>query len=285
MSVFVNAANRILSTHPSSLGPANPDERDSLFSALLPHDPQQSNPTADEVPLRAAFNVLWAQFQGDQQQSAVCARILAFHFLMEHTRGAIVEAWLRPCLDDPGAVVLDEIVVGAVAVARLEDTGSFARHDFLQAIRTLFIERSQIGLAALAAAPQTLETERAVANHSFAEQFLACEASQGGSSIREPLAASNVCERLSRPLCALVGKVAFRLLVLRALSLSQREHQVLHEVWVTPDGALESSGKQPADAEAALIRYLLEVPASLIGHAMTQTLLCTAWPELDLRRP
>jgi hypothetical protein len=88
-----------------------------------------------ESTLHATFCVVWDQFEGDSCQRAVCARVLAFHLLMERTRGRMVEQWLTPSPESPETVVLDNAIVAAVGTAPLTEDGTLLEGPFVSAVR------------------------------------------------------------------------------------------------------------------------------------------------------
>lgn len=69
--------------------------------------------------LYTAFSALCSHYDGDPLQAAVCARVLAFYFMMERSAGAAVADWVQP---QPGTTELVELhpaVVDAIATVRL----------------------------------------------------------------------------------------------------------------------------------------------------------------------
>ncbi len=137
MAVFVNAGNGAISTRlQTSLTAAAEWERDQRYWDLLPntHTPAQDAPVQG-VSLHQAFSVVWEQFEGHHQQVVVCARLLAFHFLMERTQGRAVENWLRPSPEGPATVILDDAVVTAVGCVFLREDGQMSENDLAESVR------------------------------------------------------------------------------------------------------------------------------------------------------
>lgn len=159
MAVFVSAANQGIALRPRSTRSTIAErERDDIFFALVAQLPVQAGfGEFERAPLQQAFNVVWEQFEGDAHQEAVCSRVLAFHFLMERTRGQVVETWLKPSPESPETVVLDDAVVAAVGSVALTDDGALLEGDLLTAIeghlRTRMNEAETTVEAARADAP------------------------------------------------------------------------------------------------------------------------------------
>ena len=137
MAVFVNAGIGFISSRLQTPPTADSEwARDQIYLDLLPQS--QTNHEAassGETSLHQAFSVVWEQFEGHQKQGAVCARLLAFHFLMERTRGRAVENWLRPSPESPATVILDNAVVAAVGCAPLGGDGRLSENALALAVR------------------------------------------------------------------------------------------------------------------------------------------------------
>lgn len=137
MAVFVNAGNGVISSRLQAPPTASSEwARDQVYLDLLPQTPTNAKAApSGGTSLHQAFSVAWEQFEGHQQQGAVCARLLAFHFLMELTRGRAAENWLRPSPENPSTVILDDSVVAAVGCAPLGWDGRLSEDSLASAVR------------------------------------------------------------------------------------------------------------------------------------------------------
>lgn len=140
VAVFVSAANKTLS--PGIRSPLTSHakrECEDLFMTLYCAVPSQ-DPDGEGTQggsLYKAFRVLWEQYEGDACQRSVCARVLAFYFLMERTRGIVVQEWIRPCPDTPEAVVLDDAVIAAIGTVALGERGGLPENLFFSSVKAL----------------------------------------------------------------------------------------------------------------------------------------------------
>lgn len=81
--------------------------------------------------LDAAFRGVWRYYEGDEQQASVCARVLGFYYLMEHSEGAVVERWVSACEGSEEVVVLHPVVVETLASIPLSTCGALAEDRFV----------------------------------------------------------------------------------------------------------------------------------------------------------
>lgn len=126
LTMFVQAANRSI---PASLMPNGPlsAEREEvcglLFSMLCADIDRSSVPAQPRSPgettLYAAFQSLYSFYEGDPHQVAVCARVLAFYFLMERSAGEVVADWTESHPQTPGLISLHPAVVNAIGTVNL----------------------------------------------------------------------------------------------------------------------------------------------------------------------
>jgi hypothetical protein len=114
----------------------------------------------------------------------------------------------------------------------------------------------------------------------LAEDLIAHEATLRPSAVANGFGENAVLERLSRSLMPLVGKTGFCSLVGRALTLAQRDAEVLHSVKVKPDCTLDGYSSEAAQANHILISHIIELLKTFIGGTLTTRLLQNAWPEL-----
>jgi hypothetical protein len=289
MAVFVNAGNRRICSSPQSPVRADPASlygRDRIFMDQLAGAPAKVGAARpEEASLHATFSAVWDQFEGDTCQDAVCARVLAFHLLMDRTQGRIVEEWLTPCLDSPEVVELDEAVVAAVGTAPLGENGTLLEGAFLSTVRAHVQQRSDAPTEVTASARRAepiCPTNRLapLAPEDIAAHLLRHEARLAGVAESDITIAAKVCEKLRTSLSAMVGREAFRALVVRALALGARQHADLGTVRVTETGTLEGLCETSAQAARVLVSQLLTIPAILIGEVMTHSVLRKAWPGL-----
>ena len=73
----------------------------------------------EQASLYVAFRVLWSHYERDPLQAAICARILALYFLMEHTAGMALAEWVQPIPETPQFVTLHPAVIQAIGTVRL----------------------------------------------------------------------------------------------------------------------------------------------------------------------
>ena len=145
VAVFVSAANKTLSLRQrSSLTSHARRECEDLFITLYCTAPSQDFDAEGTQggSLYTAFRALWEQYEGDAGQRSVCARVLAFYFLMERTRGTVVEEWIRPCPETPEAVILDDAVIEAIGSVALGEGGGLPEDLFLLTVKTLEQKRA-----------------------------------------------------------------------------------------------------------------------------------------------
>ncbi len=72
--------------------------------------------------LQRAFRALCVFYEDDALQVAICARVMAFHFMMEHSDGTNLETWMKPNPEAPQMVNLHPAMVDAMAEVRLDGT-------------------------------------------------------------------------------------------------------------------------------------------------------------------
>jgi DNA-binding response OmpR family regulator len=122
-----------------------------------------------------------------------------------------------------------------------------------------------------------------------ASRLLAHESERAKSTTGETSPASRICEKLHGPLTQLMGGVAYRSLLLRALAVAAAEIPWLYAIQIQSDGSSLNLDQTEAPlsravvaaGELALVSQLLGLLAILIGAAMTLTLLRNIWPTLD----
>lgn len=272
IAIFVNAANRTISPRHSS--PHRSRARracDQAFLDLVSRSSVQTqSATSEEAPLYEAFRTLWEQFEGDNQQASVCARILAFHFLMERTRGAVVEEWLKEHPETPETVVLDDAIVAAIANTALAADGSLLETEFLASVRNHVQERAEAE-----------HSVSMVATRDLAAQLLTLEAQAAAGGNGDLAVASQICQKLRLCLIAVVGREAYRTLLTRALTMATKEEASLASVRVREDGTLEGTEAGSAQAGQVLIARFVELQTTFVGEALLYNLLRELWPALS----
>lgn len=83
--------------------------------------------------LYGVFRDLWGHYKDDINRSAICARVLSFHLMMERTYGSAVDGWTTEG-NDESTVSLHLAVVQAIGNIALGRNGSFCKHLFGQQI-------------------------------------------------------------------------------------------------------------------------------------------------------
>jgi len=123
----------------------------------------------------------------------------------------------------------------------------------------------------------------------FARRLLDYEAASGKPADVQETPAFRVCGKLRGPLGKLMGVGGFRSLLSRALVLAGAEVPWLRELQIQADGSLEEPKEfevkldRPAitEGEVVLVSQLLGLLVTLIGPALTVSLLRDIWPELE----
>ena len=130
----------------------------------------------------------------------------------------------------------------------------------------------------------------------LAHRLLACEAAKGDTFESGEAATLRVYEMLRLSLNAFAGAAAFQSLASRALVLAKSEVPGLSSAQVTSNGSLQGLGKLEApiaidkdrpgtnpadDGRTILIARLLGLLLTLLGEALTLSLLRNAWPGAD----
>ncbi len=292
MAVFVNTANQAIRPRSRSpLGAVAGRARDQLFLDLLPRGPAQVKVRKpQETSLYEAFLAIWEQFEGDDHQTAVCVRILAFHLLMERTQGSVVEEWLRPSPENPETVILDDAIVAAVGSVTLGKDGSLLEGSFLSAVRTHLLPKTDDrSLAArtiqVGNGEKHDQTPNKFVYRDIAVHLLAYQADAAGVSLDEGATIFDICEKLRTSLSTMIGKEGFRALFIRALALSRRENAVCATLYVKDDGTLGGVGEISISVGATIIGHLLNGPAILIGETLVHHMLHDEWPDFDHSGP
>jgi hypothetical protein len=139
MTLFVGAANG-QSLPSGKLQPVTEArECEELFLALsfgtgVMPDPMRRAALLESSLFRA-FCSLWQEYASDRSRRSICARVLGFCFLMERSRGKILQ--FRPAAPSPGKpdhdlVTLHPAVVEALSCVRLEPNGMLTESAFLE---------------------------------------------------------------------------------------------------------------------------------------------------------
>ncbi len=136
LTIFVQAANQRI---PLPISPGEVDEVcHHLFSILcadVDTPPTAGPPQPDfQTTLFVAFRTLCGHYDGDPLQAAVCARVLAFYFLMERSAGAVLADWVQPHPETPQFVGLHPAVVETIATVRLRGSVLLSAHAFLKLV-------------------------------------------------------------------------------------------------------------------------------------------------------
>ncbi len=141
LTFFVEAANRRISSPvppPDFKFQSDDDVCDLLFQILcsdIASHPAVRHPEQNhQTTLYEAFNALCSHYEGDPLQAAVCARVLAFYFLMERSAGATLAEWVEPHPETPQYVSLDPAVIEAIATVRLRGSVLLSHGAFLELV-------------------------------------------------------------------------------------------------------------------------------------------------------
>ena len=141
LSLFVETANRRISSAASFSCESNDASAEvckhlyGALSAEIEGLPIRAHPrTESQTTLYSAFCSLCMSYDGDPLQVAVCARVLAFHLLMERTAGAVLGEWIQAHPDSVEVVTLHPAVVEAIAKMRLHGRILIAEGAFLEQV-------------------------------------------------------------------------------------------------------------------------------------------------------
>lgn len=147
LSLFVNAANCNIAPRSGSESAFSQDDRDTcneLYLALCGEPgtfPQLGRKrTEGESTLPEAFRVLCEHYEDYGLQASICARVLAFHFLMERSAGAVLAGWVQPCREAPNLVILAPAVIHAIANVKLNASVLLRESQFLQLVEKMASE-------------------------------------------------------------------------------------------------------------------------------------------------
>jgi hypothetical protein len=119
----------------------------------------------------------------------------------------------------------------------------------------------------------------------FAEWLLAYEAAAAPVPETSVPPEFRVCEKLRRPLTMLAGSSGYHSLMLRALTLAQREAPSLGALQVKADGSLWDGEVGPnlenhdAVGGALLVAHLTGLLFTFIGETLTLRLMHDVWPD------
>jgi len=91
------------------------------------------------------------------------------------------------------------------------------------------------------------------------------EASQNPSEEAVP-PASRVCQKLGHPLGKLIGKQGYRAILVRGLTLAQREAEGLHAVKVGDDGNLNGLDGATERVSAVLVAHVIALILTFLGE-------------------
>ena len=88
-----------------------------------------------------AMLAVWDQYEGDPQQASICARVLGFCYLMEETRGELVQG-LTTAEAEPDEVTLHPAVIETVAKSPLTQSGTLTRQEFASTLKEVLAQRT-----------------------------------------------------------------------------------------------------------------------------------------------
>lgn len=141
MSLFVSAAHRqVFSSSPPDVAREVREKRtcQRFLSCLAFAEEDGRNPdeaviAQDSALFRATFAV-WEHSHGGAERLSLVARVLAFHFLMERTQGAVLERWCNSDPEGEETVLLHPAVVDAMATVSLHGRGQLQAEAFEKAV-------------------------------------------------------------------------------------------------------------------------------------------------------
>jgi hypothetical protein len=298
LALFACAANGSLSAKELSASGRKPNRRcEKLFMKLMCSDDlatETPRPIVikDDLSLYSAFRLLWERYENDERQSSICARVLAFHFLMARTAAREVPAWVNPSPSLSEAVPLDPVVVEAVARICLLQDGLIDEHHFSNEIESVrygankadhHIQRTPAGAQHESAVVSNLDPADSPLGHSesrlLAERLLAYERTSPEDSV---FAASRVHNKLRVAFASMVGLKGFQSWTERAKKLTEREGLNFNFAFVETGGATQRMPEEKAEATAAFFGHLIALPDRLIGKSLLLRLLQEVWPsQLD----
>ena len=93
--------------------------------------------SGSETSLYNAFSTLFHYYEGDPLQAAVCARVMAFYFLMERSAGAVLAAWTQAHPGISQFVDLHPAVIEAIASVRLRGSVLLSERVFVDTVAKL----------------------------------------------------------------------------------------------------------------------------------------------------
>ncbi len=115
LALFLAIATGRLSNSQASTAESERDGR-QIYTILILYEmklvPQRSY-SDNQGSLYRIFQDFWRYYDDCPQQASICARVLAFHLLMERTSGAAVLGWTTEG-DDEATVFLHPAVIDAV---------------------------------------------------------------------------------------------------------------------------------------------------------------------------
>ncbi len=244
----------------------------------------------DDLSLYSIFRLLWERYESDERQSSICARVLAFHFLMARTAGGAVTERVNPSPSGPEAFVRDPVVVEALARVCLLQDGLIDEDHFSNEIESIrhgvdrtydHIQPILLRAECEPACTSNLNPADFPFGHSetrlLAERLLAYETTSPEDSV---FAASSVHKKLRIALASIVGLKGFQSWSERAKTLTEREGLTFDLASVEMEGALQIVPVEKAEAAAAFFGHLIALPDRLIGKSLMLRLLQEVWPSL-----
>ncbi len=296
MALFASAANGSLSARELSASHRKSNHRcEKLFMKLMCSDDlatETPRPIVikDDLSLYSVFRLLWERYESDERQSSICARVLAFHFLMARTAAGVVKAWGNRSRSESEAVALDPVVVEALARICLLQDGLIDEDHFSNEIESIRfgVDRTDNHIQGI---PVRAESESPCLSnlnpadfpfgHSesrlLAERLLAYETASPEDSV---FAASRVQKKLRVAFASIVGLKGFQSWAERAKILTEREGLTFDLASVETEGALQRVPDQKGEAAAAFFGHLIALPDRLLGKSLLLWLLQEVWPGL-----
>ncbi len=135
-ALFMAAAKGQLPGY-SGLSPEEEVSCHKLYSGLTGSSitPGSSESFTTKASLYAVFRQFWAFYKEEVEQESICGRTLAFHLLMECTRGYAIQGWTSPIEGQEREVNLHPAVIQAIGGVRFYPNKGFCRKEFEAEIR------------------------------------------------------------------------------------------------------------------------------------------------------
>lgn len=140
LALFVNAANGKIAGADALVSARGKALCDELYLDLCgqPGATDARGPRmAGEASLYQSFRAVCQHCDGHPEQVPLCARVLAFHFLMLRSAGAVLAGWAQAHPSEPRHVLLPQAVINAIARVRLDSRILLQDSSFLEQVELM----------------------------------------------------------------------------------------------------------------------------------------------------